>query len=347
MKSFTTLAFLAFSAFASCVSLSVSAGGLDFVTERSYIISTVNDLKTTWTAHSNPRWETADGWHVIQRQLGALPAPEGKKLPTKYHDLVNTNTIPTEFDARTAWPQCESIAEIRDQSDCGSCWAFAAVEAGTDRICIATSGLSKPHLSATDLLSCCDSCGNGCDGGYPGAAWDWFTNVGVVTGGNYHDESWCKAYPFAICDHHVTGKYAPCSTSYPTPYCTYSCDSKSNYTVPYHSDKHLFASSYSLSSSVSQIQTEIMTHGPVEAAFTVYADFPSYKSGVYQYTTGQALGGHAVKILGWGVENSRPYWLVANSWNEDWGANGLFKILRGSNECGIEDEIVAGLFQKK
>lgn len=51
----------------------------------------------------------------------------------------------------------------------------------------------------------------------------------------------------------------------------------------------------------------------------MYADFLSYKSGVYQHMSGQELGGHAIKILGWGVENSTPYWLVANSWNEDWG----------------------------
>lgn len=86
-----------------------------------------------------------------------------------------------------------------------------------------------------------------------------------------------------------------------------------------------------------------MTNGPVEAAFTVYSDFPNYKSGVYQHTSGGALGGHAIRILGWGVENGTPYWLVANSWNTDWGDKGFFKILRGQDECGIEDEIVAGL----
>ena len=85
--------------------------------------------------------------------------------------------------------------------------------------------------------------------------------------------------------------------------------------------------------------------GPVEGSFTVYADFPTYKSGVYQHVTGDALGGHAIKILGWGTENNTPYWLVANSWNEGWGDHGFFKILRGSDECGIEDGIVAGLFK--
>ena len=65
--------------------------------------------------------------------------------------------------------------------------------------------------------------------------------------------------------------------------------------------------------------------------------------GVYQHTSGGILGGHAIKILGWGEENGSPYWLVANSWNPDWGLHGYFKILRGSNECGIEDQVVAGL----
>jgi cathepsin B len=85
-----------------------------------------------------------------------------------------------------------------------------------------------------------------------------------------------------------------------------------------------------------------MNHGPVEAAFSVYEDFLLYKSGVYKHTTGQELGGHAVKMLGWGVENGNKYWLMANSWNTDWGDNGFFKIARGNDECGIESELVAG-----
>lgn len=91
------------------------------------------------------------------------------------------------------------------------------------------------------------------------------------------------------------------------------------------------------------IKTELFTHGPVEAAFTVYGDFPNYKSGVYHHVSGDALGGHAIKIIGWGVENGTPYWTVVNSWNEDWGNDGTFRIKRGTNECGIEDGVVAGL----
>jgi len=69
-----------------------------------------------------------------------------------------------------------------------------------------------------------------------------------------------------------------------------------------------------------------MTYGPVEIAITVYDDFLTYKSGVYKHVSGSELGGHAVRMLGWGTENGVDYWLVANSWNNGWGDNGFIKI---------------------
>ena len=75
----------------------------------------------------------------------------------------------------------------------------------------------------------------------------------------------------------------------------------------------------------------------------MYEDFLHYKSGVYIHKHGSGLGGHAIRILGWGVEDGVKYWLCANSWNTDWGDNGYFKILRGENHLGIEDEVVAGI----
>ncbi|KAF5396664.1 hypothetical protein PHET_10512 [Paragonimus heterotremus] len=101
--------------------------------------------------------------------------------------------------------------------------------------------------------------------------------------------------------------------------------------------------SYNVYPHVEVIQKDIWLNGPVEAVMSVYADLLNYKSGVYQHHGGELLGTQAVRILGWGVEEETPYWIVANSWNEDWGGNGTFKIIRGQNHCGIESNVVAGL----
>lgn len=236
---------------------------------------------------------------------------------------------------------CESVKEVRDQGSCGSCWAFGATEAMTDRICISTNGAHKPHISAEDLATCCSSCGYGCNGGFPIAAWNYFQSHGIVTGGNYNTNKGCQPYLIPSCDHHVPHSKNPCKGELPTPKCVKKCEE--GYNVTYTDDKHFGSTAYQVSNNQQQIMKEIYTNGPVEAAFTVFSDFPNYKSGVYQHVSGEMLGGHAIKILGWGVEDGTPFWLVANSWNVHWGMGGFFKILRGSNHCGIEAGVVAGL----
>ena len=71
------------------------------------------------------------------------------------------------------------------------------------------------------------------------------------------------------------------------------------------------------------------------------------QGGVYTHTSGDVMGGHAVKIVGWGVdgESGLKYWKVANSWGPDWGENGFFRIKRGNNECMFESQCFAGLYE--
>jgi len=172
-------------------------------------------------------------------------------------------------------------------------------------------------------------------------AWDYWQQTGICTGDLYGDTTWCKPYSMKPCDHHTTGKYDPCPDVGPTPACKKICNLK--YIKLYNKDKHFASSAYGVDSDESAIRSEIYANGPVSAAFDVYEDFLTYKTGVYKHLTGDLLGGHAVKILGWGNEGGSDYWLVANSWNEDWGDQGFFKIVRGTDECGIEDEIYAGM----
>ena len=53
------------------------------------------------------------------------------------------------------------------------------------------------------------------------------------------------------------------------------------------------------------------------------------------------LGGHAVTIIGWGTENNTDYWTVQNTWGSSWGEQGYFRIVRGVNAIGMEDQAVS------
>ncbi|XP_075537789.1 cathepsin B-like [Dermacentor variabilis] len=302
------------------------------------MINFINNIKTTWKAGRN--FDESVPLSYIKGLMGVHPDSKNYRLPLHYHDEI-PDDLPESFDAREKWSHCDSIHLIRDQSTCGSCWAFGATEAMSDRICIHTKGKVQVNISAEDLLTCCDSCGSGCNGGYPSAAWQFYKDEGIVTGGLYGTEDGCQPYYFPPCEHHTVGPLPNCTGIKPTPECAKTC--REGYEKSYTRDKHFGKKVYSISSDETQIKTEIYKNGPVEADFNVYADFPSYKSGVYQRHSEEMLGGHAIRILGWGTEDGVPYWLVANSWNEDWGDKGYFKIRRGNDECGIENDINAGI----
>mmetsp|Transcript_12437 Transcript_12437/g.31219 ORF Transcript_12437/g.31219 Transcript_12437/m.31219 type:complete len:351 (-) Transcript_12437:95-1147(-) len=316
------------------------------------MVEAINNMKTTWKATVSTRFANATVADV-KRMLGTvMPGEEGYYAPEEEKTVFATpnSAVPESFDVRTAWPECAAITgRVRDQSNCGSCWAFGSTEAFNDRSCIKT-GDAVTVLSAEDTLACCSGLhcqfSMGCNGGQPAGAWKWFTKTGVSTGGDYADVGTgnsCKPYTLESCAHHVDPPAGMKSCTelpeYDTPKCTSTC-SEAAYGTAYSKDKKFASSSYSVSAA--NMQKELMEKGTLSVAMTVYEDFETYSSGVYQHVTGKNLGGHAIKMIGWGVENGTPYWLCVNSWNESWGENGTFKILRGSNECGIEGSVVAG-----
>lgn len=301
----------------------------------------INSLNTSWKAHETKRWSTAT-LEQVKRLQGVNSREKSADFPLKEFAAHELKAAPASFDSRQQWPKCSSISLIRDQSACGSCWAFGAAEAMSDRVCIASNQVDQTLISTEDLLECCFLCGQGCNGGSLQGPWEYFKNTGVVSGGLYGDTTTCKPYDFPPCAHHTTSTtYPPCpSADYKTPSCKRKC--QSGYPKTYDQDKRFGATAYAVRGSAN-MATEISTHGPIEAAFTVYEDFLQYKSGVYIHHTGSALGGHAIKILGYGTLNGVDYWLCANSWNETWGDQGYFMIKRGVNECGIEGTNYAGL----
>ena len=226
--------------------------------------------------------------------------------------------IPAQFDSREEWPMC-NIKAIRNQGSCGSCWAFGAAEAFSDRLCIARNASAPITLSPGYMVSCYKNL-FGCDGGYVDIVHEDMRDYGTVL------ES-CMPYHGAS-----TECIKDVCADKKTPIEFYKMREVHDVFVPFNTELNVRA-----------IQTEIMTSGPVETAFWVFGDFMHYGGGIYTRTPGSALeGGHAVKIIGWGEENGVPYWTVANSWGESWGEGGFFRIRRGTNECDIEGDVAAG-----
>merc|ERR1712028_51921 len=119
---------------------------------------------------------------------------------------LEASAVPDTFDSETNWPQCAKvIGDIRDQSNCGCCWAFAGASAASDRLCISTNGTVAVPLSAEDVCFCANS--NGCGGGQITTPWSYISEGGAVTGGNSNGTGplgggFCKAFSLPHCHHH-------------------------------------------------------------------------------------------------------------------------------------------------
>uniref|UniRef100_A0A3Q3AY30 Cathepsin B n=1 Tax=Kryptolebias marmoratus TaxID=37003 RepID=A0A3Q3AY30_KRYMA len=197
----------------------------------SEMINFINKANTTWRAGVN--FHNVD-MSYVKGLCGTIL--RGPKLQEVGHDVEGIQ-LPDSFDPRQQWPNCPTLQQIRDQGNCGSCWAFGAAEAISDRLCIQSGGKVSLEISAEDLLTCCDECGMGCFGGYPSAAWDFWTSKGLVTGGLYGSNIGCRPYSIAPCEHHVNGTRPPCQGEQDTPDCVQQCID--GYSPSYPKDKHL------------------------------------------------------------------------------------------------------------
>ena len=104
-----------------------------------------------------------------------------------------------------------------------------------------------------------------------------------------------------------------------------ACDANSA-VKSYSGDKYTYDGSVTVYIGEDAIMESIMTDGLLEAVFTVYDDFEVFASGIYSHVTGYIAGGHAIKIVGWGIEDDIKYWKIANSWNPYWGGTGYCPI---------------------
>ena len=222
---------------------------------------------------------------------------------------------------------------------------------------------SNLSFSAMDVLSCCRRESQGCSGGRPYWAWDYLTRKGAVL-------DVCKPYTFSPCLH------GPPAEAVDLRLCTARPDTLQvppcNHTPSQRLDGqcHRRFKSTKLPDVINggeeAIQRVLLAHGPLEVGMELYRSLYNFTLNISSRVRRQCLscevyrtlvadrgwrnfvGGHTVKLLGWGevadaAGSPLKYWIVANSWGVHWGDQGFFKIARGVMECGIERLAVAGI----
>jgi len=192
------------------------------------------------------------------------------------------------------------ISSVKDQGDCGSCWAFATTGLLEAMVKISKNMSQDVNLSEQMLLSC--SRAGDCEfGGYEYKAAEYIRRTGIP------NES---CYPYTATD-------ASCNP----------CAGWASRVVRIASWKWVSASSAGIENAL-QI-------GPVTSWMAVYSDFYHYRSGVYQPTAGATnLGGHFVVVVGY--NHAERYWICKNSWGAGWGESGFFRIRWGAAGIGSQ-----------
>jgi cathepsin C len=252
-------------------------------------------------------------------------AVANKEKHKQLHEGKQYVTTPDAWD----WTAVEKngqvhnfVGEIRDQGECGSCYAMASISAIESRIRIKSQGAQSPHLSPQAVLSC-SRMNQGCEGGYPFLVGKHGMDVGFV------DES-CAPY---------TGLDSACHER---------CERT------YSLADYRYVGDYYGGCDEDELKQELFTNGPVVIGFEAPQALFSYDGGVFseacqvpqESNFNDAVSpwqhtNHAVLLVGYGTENGTPYWKLKNQWGTEWGEHGYFRITRGQNLCGIESMGVA------
>lgn len=251
-----------------------------------------------------------------------------KHLVNILRKTIAKDKLPKQWDSRSHWKDPISgnsvIMTALNQKQCGSCYVFSSTECLRNRLAIAGLNASLPNPSQQVAMDCSINGDTllGCSaGGEPEAMLDWLSQNRVPS-----DQ---PPYQYRAADASCKGDN-PDDGSGMTGAGVYTVSDSSPVTADV----------------VDDIKRDIMVNGPVVASYLVYMDFLDYwneggSSEVYSYDGKSELdGGHAVLIIGWGISNKQPYWLVMNSWGETGPSkDGTFKIAIATSGTGIDSNV--------
>jgi len=207
--------------------------------------------------------------------------------------------IPDKYD----WTSLDGkdwTTPIRNQKSCGSCVAFGTLGALESVVQIELGKQLDVDFSEAHLFFC--------GGGRCSVGWTNSRAVGFLKENGVSDE---ECFP-----------YTPRDMS-----CDQLCPEWEQLAVKVTNGGRVGGFPYN----VSNTKKALIEYGPLITAFTVYEDFSSYNSGVYEHVYGEVRGGHAVTIVGY--DDNESCWICKNSWGKNWGEQGYFRIKYG--ECGL------------
>jgi hypothetical protein len=256
----------------------------------------------TFTVGRNPATEIP-----LDELCGAVEPPPGFKEKAPHEILVPKADLPERFD----WREVTGCPPIRNQGQCGSCWAFSTV--GTMECAIKVTDDQVVNLSEQWLVSC-NPWGHSCDGGY--YCFDLFTN-------SAHDPCGGSGavmetdFPYVASD-------APCNCPYPHRYFI---------------DSWGYVGDYQ-GATINQIKQAILDHGPISSGVYASDAMQSYNGGVFNVDEGQWTN-HLVVLVGWDdTMGTNGCWIMRNSWGSAWGDDGYMYIEYGVSMIGSDPAFV-------
>lgn len=213
--------------------------------------------------------------------------------------------LPNEID----WTTKGAVTEVKNQGQCGSCWAYSTTGSLEGRAFTNTGSL--PILSEQQFVDC-DGTDSGCNGGLMDQAFDYASK---------HSGGICteSSYPYI-------GKAGTCRTP---------PDQSAGGVCTVGLEQSAITGWKDVDNSEEAL-AEAVAEGPVSVAVDALR-FQLYSRGILKGVCGAQLD-HGVLVVGYGVESGTKYWKVKNSWGKSWGESGYIRLLKGksgSGECGI------------
>jgi len=254
---------------------------------------------------------------------GATAQPKyGRGFVQKFTNAVTkvatiTDEMRSAAPSSMDWSMKGATTAVKDQGQCGSCWAYSATEAIESGLFMTTGEIMD--LSQQQVISC-DKTDGGCQGGDLPTAFDYVkTNGGIDTMEDYKDSS-ASSGRDGVCNKKKEKNMVVQITDY-------------EYAVP------PCGRGDCLDQKESDMMAALDNFGPLSVIVNAQ-EWDDYQSGIYQPTCSGAHNqlDHAVQIVGYGTSGSQSYWKVKNSWGAAWGEDGFIRLKMGENACGIADE---------